>query len=321
MTRRHAAGPLIAGLLLVAACGEPAAVDPPGSTVSTATTATTVLSTTTTTEPAYQPVPIEEIDTVAATGVFFPRTEAEHAAWGDRHNYPPDQPGLVTLAFTGCEIDAPGRIVYHGSVTLESTEQARVGLHLETWNSPTGVAFPVEVVFTRSGEWTIPVQRWGDVSSEFWSISPFADRVSRCGVSVFWSDTQTSPDRLPSEGPESVGFVEPSYVDFTFRFEGSEGDLGRLGDGVRFTDWDHPARVWAYVNSLGAVVPFPEVWAPDPGVGVSISHVYASDDGFCRRLGISTELGELWQSAGCDEPLVPEGTTATGEKTGAGFDI
>ncbi len=88
MTRRQAAGPLMVGLLLVAACGERAAVDPPGSMVSTAmtSTATTVLSTTTTTEPAYQPVPFEEIDTVAATEVFFPRTEAQHAAWGDRHN-------------------------------------------------------------------------------------------------------------------------------------------------------------------------------------------------------------------------------------------
>ncbi len=62
--------------------GVTTSVSEPGSSVP----ATTVLSTTTTTEPAYHPVPIEEIDTVAATEVFFPRTEAQHAAWGDRHN-------------------------------------------------------------------------------------------------------------------------------------------------------------------------------------------------------------------------------------------
>jgi hypothetical protein len=309
---------VMAGLLLLAACGEPTITDQSPSTVSTATTstATTEPPTTTVTEPAYQPAPIDEIDTGAANEVFFPRTEAEGAAWGDRHNYPPDQPGLVTLRLTSCEIDAPGRVVYHGSVTLEGTGQARLGLHLQAWYSPTSVAFPVEVVFTRSGEWAIPVEQWTDLSSPFWAISPSADRISRCGVSVFWSDTETSPDRF-----ESVGFAEPTYGDLTFQFDGSEGELARLGDGVRFDDWDHPARVWAYVKWFGATVPFSEVWAPDPSAAISVAHVYVSDGGSCRLLGISTELGDVSHLADCDQPLVPDNTTATGETTGAGFDI
>ena len=327
MTGHRVLGVVAAGLFLVAACGGSRPVAVPGSLASTSTTSTetkgvpttvlTTLPTTTTTEPAVQLVPIEEIDTGAATDLFFPQTEAEVAAWGDLHNYPPDQPGRVTLTFSGCEVDAPGRLLYHGSVSLEDTERATVGLSTVTFNSPVGTGVLLSVVFTRSGDWTIPIEAIWDLTQDSWGISNSEDRFSRCGVSVFWSDTEVSPDRFVS-----LGFAEPTYGEFTFRFESNDGDLRGLGHGVRLADLDHPARVWAYVNFFKAPIPFSEVWAPNPSAGVSVSSAYTSDDGSCQRFGISTALGEVQQqSTGCDQALVPEDATATGETAAAGFDI